>query len=147
MAPGSAARRRRFPDYPRWNIVGSVVIRALPIPPYVVKKFAEDPVRKLIAAVGVMLLAVLASLPALAQAGPPSEAARKAELSAALQAASAAGTSGPSDIALIDQATLKLPAGFFFMPKAEGARVLRALGNVVNDEGFVGLVVGTHQND
>jgi uncharacterized membrane-anchored protein len=104
-------------------------------------------VQKLIAARGVMLLAVFASLSAFAQDAPPSEASRKAELSAAWQAASKAGSGGPGDITLIDQATLKLPANYFFVPKAEGARVLRALGNVVNDSGFVGLVVGQRQND
>src|SRR3984885_15207453 len=109
--------------------------------------FREDLVQKLIAAGGVLLLAVFMSLSALAQEAPPSEASRKAELSAAWQAASKAGNAGPKDIALIDQATLKLPANYFFVPKAEGARVLRALGNVVNDSNFVGIVVGQHQND
>jgi uncharacterized membrane-anchored protein len=95
----------------------------------------------------VALFVVLGSLPAFAQASPPSEASRKAELVAAWQAASAAGVAGPKDISLIDQATLKFPAGQFFVPKAEGARVLRALGNVVNDASLVGLVVGTGPND
>jgi uncharacterized membrane-anchored protein len=104
-------------------------------------------VEKLIAAASTMLVAVFVSLSAFAQATPPSEASRKAELNAAWQAASKAGSSGPSDIALIDQAALKLPAGYFFVPKIEGARVLRALGNVVNESTFVGLIVGQHQND
>jgi uncharacterized membrane-anchored protein len=104
-------------------------------------------VEKLIAAASAMLFAVFVSLSAFAQASPPSEASRKAELDAAWQAASKAGRGGPSDIALIDQAALKLPAGYFFVPKIEGARVLRALGNVVNESTFVGLVVGQHQND
>jgi uncharacterized membrane-anchored protein len=104
--------------------------------------------KSLIAAAGALLWAVLASLPAFAQAAPPNEASLKAELMAAWQAASKVGTDGPSDIILIDQATLKLPAGDFFVPKAEGVRVLRALGNVVTDDSsFVGLVVGKHQND
>jgi uncharacterized membrane-anchored protein len=110
------------------------------------KNFRESLVQKLLAA-GIMLFAVLASLSAFAQTAPPSEASRQAELAAAWQAASKAGTGGPSDIVLIDQATLKLPAGYLFIPKAEGARFLRALGNVINDEGFVGIVVGTRQND
>ena len=42
---------------------------------------------------------------------------------------------------------LKLAAGRFFVPQAEGGRVLRALGNVVNDASFIGLVVGTWPND
>lgn len=95
----------------------------------------------------VALFVVLGSLPALAQASPPIEASRKAELSAAWKAASAAGDPGPKDITLIDQATLKIPAAQFFVPKAEGARVLRALGNLVNDATLVGLVVGTGPND
>jgi uncharacterized membrane-anchored protein len=107
----------------------------------------EDLVQKLFAAVSVILFVVFASLSAFAQTAPLSEADRKAELNAAWQAASNAGSGGPRDIALIDQATLKLPAGYFFVPKAEGARVLRALGNVVNDSNFVGIVVGQHQND
>jgi uncharacterized membrane-anchored protein len=104
-------------------------------------------VQKLIAAASVVLFAVFASLSAFAQTAPPSEAERKAELNAAWQAASNAGSAGPRDIALIDQASLKLPANYFFVPKAEGVRVLRALGNVVNDSNFVGLVVGQRQND
>jgi uncharacterized membrane-anchored protein len=103
-------------------------------------------VQKLISAV-VALFVVFGSLPAWAQASPSSEAARKAELEAAWQAASAAGTTGPTDVSLIDQAVLKLPAGHFFVPQAEGARVLRALGNLVNDATLVGLVVGTGPND
>jgi uncharacterized membrane-anchored protein len=103
--------------------------------------------RNLIVAAGAMLWAVLASLPAFAQAAPPSEAARKAELSAALQAANNAGTEGPSDVTLLDQAVLKLPTGYFFVPKAEGTRLMRALGNVVTDATFVGLVIGTHPKD
>jgi uncharacterized membrane-anchored protein len=108
--------------------------------------FQESPVQKVISAI-VALFVVLGSLPAFAQASPPSEASRKAELVAAWQAASAAGVGGPKDVSLIDQASLKLPAGHFFVPQAEGARVLRALGNVVNDASFVGLVVGTGPND
>ena len=102
--------------------------------------------QKVISAV-VALFVVFGSLPAFAQASPPSEASRKAELVAAWQAASAAGAAGPKDVSLIDQAALKLPAGYFFVPQAEGARVLRALGNVVNDTSIVGLVVGTGPND
>ena len=58
--------------------------------------------QKMISAV-VALFVVLGSLPALAQASPPSEAARKAELDAARQAAGAAGVGGPKDVVLIDQ--------------------------------------------
>ncbi|CCE06099.1 putative transmembrane protein [Bradyrhizobium sp. STM 3843] len=103
--------------------------------------------QRLIVAAGAMVLAALVSLSAFAQSAPPSEAARKAELKAAWQAASQAGTDGPSDITLIDQGSLKLPADHFFVPKSEGLRLLRALGNVVDDATFVGLVLGKRQND
>jgi uncharacterized membrane-anchored protein len=86
-------------------------------------------------------------LPVFAQGAPSSAASQQAELVAAWQAAGKAGRGGPGEIALIDQASLKLGADYFFIPKAEGARVLRALGNVVDDAGFVGLVVGNRQND
>ena len=48
------------------------------------------------------LFVVLSSLPAFAQAAPPSEASRKAELAAAWQAASVAGVVGSMDVSLID---------------------------------------------
>ncbi|MBR1174176.1 DUF2167 domain-containing protein [Bradyrhizobium sp. KB893862 SZCCT0404] len=103
--------------------------------------------RKFIAAAGIILSVIFGAQPTFAQATPPSEAARKAELAAAWQAAGNAGTAGPADVPLIDQATLKIPAGDFFVPKAEGARVMRALGNTIHDASFVGLVLGTRQND
>ncbi|OAF01278.1 hypothetical protein AYJ54_29835 [Bradyrhizobium centrolobii] len=103
--------------------------------------------KKFAAVVGAILFVIAGSRPGLAQSAQSGEAARKAELNAAWQAAGNAGTAGPADIALIDQATLKIPAGDFFVPKAEGARVLRALGNTVRDTTFVGLVLGTRQND
>jgi uncharacterized membrane-anchored protein len=103
-------------------------------------------VQKVISAV-IVLFVVLGSLSAFAEASPPNEATRKAELVAAWQAAGAAGAGGPKDVVLIDQATLKLPAGHFFVPQAEATRVLRALGNVVSGASLVGLVVGTGPND
>lgn len=103
--------------------------------------------QKFITAVGAILFVIFGSLPGFSQGAPSSEVERKAELAAAWQAASNAGTAGPADVALIDQATLKLPAGDFFVPKAEGIRVMRALGNTIHDASFVGLVLGTRQND
>ena len=103
--------------------------------------------QKFITAVGAILFVICGSLSGFSQEAPSSEAAHKAELTAAWQAASNAGTAGPADVPLIDQATLKLPAGDFFVPKAEGMRVMRALGNTIHDASFVGLVLGTRQND
>jgi uncharacterized membrane-anchored protein len=87
-------------------------------------------------------LAAVASQ-ALAQGASPSEQARQAEEETAWKAGVQAGTRGPADVPLIDQAVLKLPDGFFFVPKAEGARILRALGNTVGEKTFVGLIIGT----
>jgi uncharacterized membrane-anchored protein len=79
--------------------------------------------------------------------GVSSEQARQDEAEAAWRAGAQAGTQGPADIPLLDQAVLKLPAGYFFIPKAEGTRILRALGNAVGDQTFVGLIAGTHPDD
>jgi uncharacterized membrane-anchored protein len=106
----------------------------------------------LIGAIVVVSLALVgAPAPALAQSpapapAPSSEEARRAELAAAWQAADKAGTKGPADVTLIDQAVLKLPADYFFVPKAEGTRIMRALGNTVEPT-FVRLIVGTRQSD
>src|SRR5215470_11247476 len=98
-----------------------------------------------ISAVVAALLAALA-MPSLARAqtapAAQSEEAQANELKAAWMAGARAATEGPADVALIDQATLKLPAGYDFIPKVEGARLLRALGNTVGESTFVGLMVG-----
>src|SRR5260221_11677690 len=102
------------------------------------------------ATVAAVLLATLATpILARAQAAPAaqSEEAQANELKLAWVAGTLAATEGPADIALIDQATLKLPPGYDFIPKAEGARILRALGNTVGESTFVGLVVGTKPSD
>jgi uncharacterized membrane-anchored protein len=87
------------------------------------------------------LQGILAS-PAVAQGATLSEQARQDEEQAAWRAGGQAGTRGPADVTLIDQAVLKLPDDYFFIPKAEGARLLRALGNTVGEQTFVGLIVG-----
>jgi uncharacterized membrane-anchored protein len=78
---------------------------------------------------------------------PQAEDPRAAEASAALRAGEQAGTRGPADIALLDQAVLRLPADALFIPKLEAARIMRSLGNVVHDASFVGLIVGTKPGD
>ncbi len=79
--------------------------------------------------------------------GASSDQARQDEAEAAWQAGVQAGKRGPAEIPLIDQAVLKLPSGYFFVPRAEGARILRALGNTVSEQTFVGLIVGTNPGD
>lgn len=97
----------------------------------------------IIAAALAVAVVWFAPLGAQAQSTVQSEASRKAELTAAWQAAAKAGKGGPAEIPLVDQAVLKIPAGNFFVPKTEGARVLRALGNITNEATLVGLIVGT----
>jgi uncharacterized membrane-anchored protein len=108
------------------------------------------------AATAAALLAALTALAApasvLAQSPSPAPAQqavdpRAAESNAAWQAGEKAGTRGPADIALIDQAVLRLPADAFFIPKPEATRIMRSLGNVVHDTTFIGLIVGTKPGD
>jgi uncharacterized membrane-anchored protein len=103
----------------------------------------------LMIAVFAALLAVAAlPVPGWAQASAASsEQARQDEQQAAWRAGVQAATKGPSDIPLVDQAVLNLPASYFFIPKAEGARILRALGNTVGEQTFAGLIGGTNPGD
>lgn len=55
------------------------------------------------------------------------------------QAASDAMVAGPHSVALRDQATLTLPEGYGFVPAAEGAAVMKLIGNQT-DERFIGLI-------
>ncbi|MCZ4306164.1 DUF2167 domain-containing protein [Zoogloeaceae bacterium G21618-S1] len=84
------------------------------------------------------LLAILALgfvTPGLAQADTANE------LEAASMAATAAQIAGPQQVVLGKQAQLALPEGFAFIPAAEGARLMRAMGNQT-DDGFMGLIIG-----
>jgi len=103
--------------------------------------------RRPIAVLAALVMALLIPSARAQQAAPQGEEAHKAEMVAAWQAARKTGTAGPADVSLIDQAVLKLPKDDFFVPKAEAARMLRALGNLVNDTSLVGLVVGTRASD
>lgn len=62
-----------------------------------------------------------------------------AEIEAAFEAAKQTAVQGPSDVKLADQATLKLPEGFVYVPPAEGKRIMTAMGNRVGT-GLLGLV-------
>src|SRR5919197_1300781 len=66
--------------------------------------------------------------------------AARVELQAAVQAANKAMVPGPSDIKLVDQAVLRLPKDLIYIPTAESARLLTAMGNRTG-EGLLGLVV------
>jgi uncharacterized membrane-anchored protein len=98
------------------------------------------------------LSCLVSPVPARAQSAPTpapaqNEAALEVEANAAWQAGANAGTRGPADVALIDQGVLKIPADYLFIPKAEATRIMRALGNIVGEQSFLGLVVGTKQSD
>lgn len=99
-------------------------------------------------AIALCLLALLIGASARAQApAADRQAAIEAEINAAYQAGLQAGTRGPAKVALIDQATLSIPAGHLFMPKADATRLLRALGNTISGDSLQGLVVGLKQKD
>jgi uncharacterized membrane-anchored protein len=105
----------------------------------------------------VALCLVIALAPIAAQAqtsAPQSQADREAEINAAYGAGIKAGTRGPTTITLFDQATLGIaqatlgiPVNEIFIPKDEGLRILRALGNSPASDTFTGLVLGLGGND
>lgn len=64
---------------------------------------------------------------------------QQAEMQAAWKAASQAATPGPATIPLVDQATLAIPKGMAFIPKAEAYRWSRSLGNTPGDD-QIGIV-------
>ena len=72
------------------------------------------------------LLILLATGAAYAQTTPDT---RQSEQAAAWEAAAQAATAGPATITLVDQATLDLPRGMAFIPKAEAYRWSRSIGN------------------
>lgn len=89
------------------------------------------------------LLFLVMPLPALSASPPasnPAPSPQEAALAAAIESAQKTIQRGPQDIPLADQATLKLPDNFGFIPAAEAAQYLRALGNTPGDS-LAGLVV------
>jgi uncharacterized membrane-anchored protein len=53
----------------------------------------------------------------------------QAEMAAAMEAARSVAKVGPADIALKDQASLKLPAGYVFIPQPQADQMMKAMGN------------------
>lgn len=82
------------------------------------------------------LLILLATGAAYAQTTPDT---RQSEQAAAWDAAAQAATAGPATITLVDQATLDLPRGMAFIPKAEAYRWSRSVGNTPGDD-QIGIV-------
>jgi uncharacterized membrane-anchored protein len=75
------------------------------------------------------------ALPALAQEKQPAN-----DVHDAYRAAQQAMLRGAADVALLDQATLKLPPGYLFIPKEQAARLLVAMGNRPGND-VLGLVL------
>lgn len=91
---------------------------------------------KAIVQVGVAWLVMMSACVADAQTD-----AMKAEHAAAVAAAIKAAVHGPSAIPIFDEATLALPAGDQFIPASFAIRLLRSMGQPVNEKTFVGMVM------
>lgn len=72
---------------------------------------------------------MLAQLTPLASMANAESDPREAEVAAAVREAEAAQIEGPADIPLRDQATLKLPAGYVWVPEPAASKLMRAMGN------------------
>lgn len=64
---------------------------------------------------------------------------QEAEMTAAIEAARAVAKNGPADVALKDQATLKLPEGFVFIPQPQADQMMKAMGNGADTQ-RIGLI-------
>jgi uncharacterized membrane-anchored protein len=75
-----------------------------------------------------------------------SASALEAEQAAAFKAADAARKIGPADIVLRDQAHLKLPKGYAWVPTPAAAQLMLAMGNRT-DETFLGVIFPEDDGD
>ncbi|MBE9609243.1 DUF2167 domain-containing protein [Chitinilyticum piscinae] len=62
------------------------------------------------------------------------------DVESAFKAAYAAAQRGPAEVTLIDQARLKLPAGYAFVPKAQALALLDAMGNTPGND-LLGMIL------
>jgi uncharacterized membrane-anchored protein len=76
----------------------------------------------------------------LAFVAPTAASAAESDMESAIRAMKAAQVSGPADIKLRDQATLKLPAGYVWVPEPAAGELMRAMGNHP-DEREMGLIL------
>jgi uncharacterized membrane-anchored protein len=65
---------------------------------------------------------------------------QNSEMQKAIAAAINAATEGPADVPLRELATIHLPDIYSFIPRKEGAALMRAMGNTTDDN-FNGLIV------
>lgn len=100
--------------------------------------------RKLLPVPLFVLFSLFVPFAAFAQSEPAASPAAPDPQQAALEAATEAAKKvlrvGPQEVPLLDQAVLKLPADFGFIPAPEAAQYLKALGNPSTDD-VAGLIV------
>lgn len=70
----------------------------------------------------------------------------QAALQAAWQAADKAAQKGPSTAAIAGQATLNIPANYYFVPKMQANALMKAMGNSESPE-LYGLIVPNDEKD
>jgi len=70
---------------------------------------------------------------------PAAPSAREAQMAEAVKAVEASQIKGPNQITLRDQAVLKLPAGYIWVPEPAASKLMKAMGNRP-DERELGLV-------
>ncbi|MFT3855991.1 MAG: DUF2167 domain-containing protein [Aquabacterium sp.] len=97
------------------------------------------PLRSLMCALGLLAFVHAASAADTAQQ-------QQAAIEAAIQAMQAAQVKGPSDIKLRDQATLKLPAGYVWIPEPAAGQYMKAMGNHPDDR-ELGLIFPQADNE
>jgi len=103
--------------------------------------------QRLTTVVAISMLLSLGAVPvARADNAPASPAAnaedaRRAELKSAFLGAMTVATKGPADVPLMSQATLKLPAGYLFVPVGASNRLMKAYGNSEGGPNFAGLIM------
>ena len=95
--------------------------------------------------VAVVLLLLLAPVFTLSAQSKPADAAPADPASVAWGAALQALQEGPQTITLRNQATLKLPQGYGFVPTQQATALMEAMGNSA-DPNFIGLIVPTAES-
>jgi uncharacterized membrane-anchored protein len=80
-----------------------------------------------------------ASTPSTSSASASTAGSLEAEQEAAFKAAKAVQKVGPADVKLRDQAHLKLPEGYVWVPTPAAAQIMRAMGNRTDDT-FLGAI-------
>jgi len=97
------------------------------------------PARRWLAALAVASLLMPCATLAEGEGGTPAADPHQAAVEQAVKAMEAAQIKGPAEIKLRDQATLKLPAGYVWVPEPAAGQFMKAVGNHP-DERELGLV-------